>query len=182
MKEIWKDIPNYEGIYQVSNLGRIRSLDRYYKIRNSSGTIHYNFCKGKILKISKDINGYLHITLYKDANRKIFRVHQLVALCFIENPENKPQVNHIDGNKENNRADNLEYCTIRENHLHAYRTGLHVARKRKCIQKDLSGNIIKIWDSFKQIREELGYDDSAIIRCCKKKQKTSYHYIWEYAE
>ena len=180
MKEIWKDIRNYEGLYQASSYGRIRSLDGYFEQSHPSGTIYHRLRKGKILKLSKDANGYLHIILHKNGTKKIFRVHQLIAQTFIQNTQNKPQINHIDGNKENNSVDNLEYCTLSENHLHAYRTGLHVAPKKKCIQKDLKGNIIKIWDSLAQIKKEKGYDCSAISRCCRKQQKTSYNFIWEY--
>lgn len=178
MKEIWKDIKGYEGLYQVSNLGKVRSLDRKILFKNG----HIQFFKGKILSLSKDKNGYIHIILHKDNKTKIFRVHRLVAETFIPNLENKPQVNHIDGNKENNCLSNLEYCTIKENHIHAYRTGLHNAPKKKCIQKDLNGNIIKNWDSLKQIKLELGYDCSAISRCCRNIQKTSYNFIWDFAD
>lgn len=182
MQEIWKDVKDYEGYYQVSNLGRVRSLDRYIKQKNRYKKQINRFIKGKLLTSSKDCNGYIHIILYKNKKYKIFRVHQLVAQTFIINPKNLPEVNHIDGNKENNCVDNLEWITRTENRLHAYRIGLHIPHKKKCIQKDLDGNIIKIWDSLKQITEEKGYDASAISRCCKKQQKTSYNFIWEYVK
>ena len=180
MEEIWKDIKDYEGMYQVSNLGNIRSLDRYINQKGISGKTYKRFIKGKQIMSSKDLNGYLHVILHKNSKYKIFRIHQLVAQMFISNPENKKQINHIDGNKQNNSVTNLEWVTIRENHIHAYKTGLHKAPKKKCIQKDLEGNILRIWESLKQINEEMGYDASAISRCCRKQQKTSYNFFWEF--
>lgn len=105
MKEIWKDIPNYEGIYQVSNFGNVRNKDK-----------KLNFFDNK---------GYLVVDLSKNNIRKHYRVHRLVADVFIENPYNKKEVNHIDGNKHNNNVYNLEFVTSRENKIHAVNNGLN---------------------------------------------------------
>jgi len=112
MNEIWKDIKGYEGIYEVSNLGRVRSIPR-------NGTIN----KTKILSPAL-IHGYYSLCL-RNKNKKMHRVSRLVAQAFIPNPENKPEVNHIDGNKKNNVVCNLEWNTASENMLHAFKTGLH---------------------------------------------------------
>ncbi len=112
MQEIWKDIKNYEGKYQVSNFGNVKSLERYDRCNR-----HIN---EKILVPRKHTGGYLRVQL----SRKDFYIHRLVAETFIPNPENKLQVNHIDGDKTNNRSNNLEWCTALENNLHAITTGL----------------------------------------------------------
>lgn len=125
MKEIYKDIPEYKGIYQVSNLGNIKSVARSYT--NSKGKT-YNI-KERILKLTIS-NGYYSVTL-NNKGKKRFTVHRLVALAFIENPSNKDEVNHIDGNKLNNCYKNLEWCTKSENTLHAYRTGLMTPNNTK---------------------------------------------------
>lgn len=113
-QEIWKDIPGYEGIYQASNFGRIRSLDRVVLNRNIK-----NHVKGRVRVASPDQDGYLGLTLSKNGIHKSFHVHRLVAITFIPNPENKLEVNHIDLNKQNNRVDNLEWCTRLENERHS---------------------------------------------------------------
>lgn len=120
MKEVWKDINGYEGCYQVSNLGRIKSLDRM--TNNQYGEY---FMKGRILKnsIIKD-KGYCRVSLNNGNGKISKRVHRLVAEAFIPNPENKPEVNHKDGNKLNNCVSNLEWCTNKENIEHSIRTGL----------------------------------------------------------
>lgn len=99
MEELWKPIPGYESLYEASTLGRVRSLFRYKKI----------------LKPSPVTTGYLTVELWKDKKRKRIGIHRLVAMCFCENPENKPFVNHIDETRTNNRADNLEWVTHVEN-------------------------------------------------------------------
>ena len=124
-KEIWKDIPNYEGLYQASNLGRIRSLDRIRKQYNHNGiaTVKY---KGKILKQQiKSGTGYYVVRLYDNNKKsKTKLIHRLIAETFLKNENNNPVVNHIDGNKQNNMATNLEWCTQSHNVKESYRLGL----------------------------------------------------------
>lgn len=118
--EIWKDVKDYEGLYQVSNLGNVKSLDRIVETKNRKNYLR----KGKVQKKSVNSFGYETVGFTVDSKTKIYRVHRLVALSFIENPENKPQINHIDGNKTNNNVNNLEWCTSSENQIHSVSTGL----------------------------------------------------------
>ena len=115
MEEIWKDIKNYEGIYQVSSLGNVRSLD----MQVWSGTVYYTK-KGRVLKAGINRNGYYTVVLCKDRIQKSYDVHRLVAMTFIENNLNKKAVNHIDSNKLNNCISNLEWVTDRENNTHRH--------------------------------------------------------------
>jgi len=122
-QEIWKDIPNYEGLYQASTLGRIKRVKRYNKGRAGCKRL----VNEKVLKFLLDRRGYYYsIILFKNNHKRRISIHRLVALTFITNPSNKPQVNHINGNKKDNRAINLEWCTNSENQLHAYKIGLKV--------------------------------------------------------
>lgn len=114
--EIWRKIEGFES-YEVSNMGRVRSLDRV----SCSG----HKLTGKVLIPTQNQYGYLIVSLYKNGTRYIKRVHRLVSVAFIPNPEGKPQVNHIDGDKSNNRVSNLEWATAKENCQHAYNAGLH---------------------------------------------------------
>ena len=175
-KEIWKDIKDYEEMYQISDLGRVKSLARIIKHQNR----HYR--KDKILKTSIDNHGYLQVTLCKNGKVKRFHVHRLVAQAFIPNPENKPQVNHIDGNKLNNNINNLEWNTAGENTYHAYKNDLIKHYNRKINQYDLDGNFIKTWDSAKDIEIKINIHKSAICNCCKNKRKTAGGYIWKYVD
>ena len=153
MKEAWKDIKGYEGKYKVSNLGRIKSL---YKNKD-----------GKVMKYLSNPNGYLYIALTKgDRNYKRLLIHRLVAIHFIPNPEDKPQVNHIDGNKHNNSVSNLEWVTGSENQIHAYN---HKLRGNKDIDDDL---IIDLYINKKmpttKIAKIYGVDYKTIVRRLKK--------------
>lgn len=117
--EIWKDIKDYESLYKVSNLGRVKRLECLVNCRGNSQRI----AKGKILKLFS-LRQYKGAALSKDNKQRGFLVHRLVASAFIPNPVNKPQVNHIDGDKYNNIVTNLEWCTASENTLHAIENNL----------------------------------------------------------
>lgn len=129
-EEEWKNIEKYEGLYQVSNMGRVRSLDRYKTTRNRYKTIQAKI-KGQLLKPSINGDGYYQVTLSKNDEHLITRIHRLVAQTFIPNKDNKTQVNHINGNKLDNRAENLEWCTCKENIRHSIVNKLNKPVKRK---------------------------------------------------
>ena len=119
--EVWKDIKKYEGYYQVSNKGRIKSLARY--VYNKDGTVQ-RFKMETIKTPIKSTDGYLMVKLCVNGINKTIGIHRLVAEAFIENPNNYPEVNHIDTNRKNNNVDNLEWCTCSENQYHAFRHSL----------------------------------------------------------
>jgi hypothetical protein len=163
MIEIWRDVKGYEGLYQVSNMGRVIS---------NNGLLHLN----------TNTYGYKHITLSKGNVQKTVVVHKLVADAFIENPHNKPQINHIDGNKENNAVANLEWVTQGDNNRHAIRMNLRKAKKILLV--DDEGNAIKEFNNRMEISAYLGRKvcQDLITRCCNGQRKTAYGFVWRYAE
>lgn len=180
MIEIWKDIPGYEGHYQVSNMGRIKSLERI-SVRNNGKSESANYhIKERILNVQTQTQGYSQIVLSKNGDRKTFRVNVLVAKLFVENPFKKTYVNHIDGNKNNNRADNLEWVTAKENIVHAYKSGLLKHYKRKVLQLDENGNVLKKFNSLKEAAEYVGGSKCGICEACKGRRTHSYGYKWKY--
>ena len=121
LTEIWLDVPNYKGLYKVSNFGNVKSLDRRVANIKRKGS---RLVKGKLLTPQNDGRGYMNLYLSSNGVKTKFKVHQIVALAFIPNPDNKPIVNHINGVKDDNRLINLEWSTASENCLHAFKTGL----------------------------------------------------------
>ena len=171
MEEIWKDVKNYGGLYQVSNLGRIKSLPRNTNNKYKNGVIKQNVIRGK---------SYYYVNLYNKGT-KLFTVHKLVAETFIPNPNNLPCINHIDGNKLNNRVDNLEWCSYSGNEIHAYKHNLKTPLFKKVNQYDLNGNFIKTWNSIKEANNF--YGTSHISECCndKSNRNIAKGYLWKYA-
>lgn len=177
--EIWKDIENFEGIYQVSNMGRVRSLDR--QIHYKDGRIG-NFT-GIILKQGVCRKGYPIVYLSKGSKKKAIKVHRLVALTFVKKHQKKNQVNHIDGDKSNNIFTNLEWCDNSENQIHAYANGLNsVSRGESNGNNKYSLSIIielkkmlKIGKTYKEIINKLNVSKSLIYHV--KSEKT-----WKYVK
>ena len=173
--EKWKDINGFEGLYQVSNLGNIKGLK-----------------SGKILNKRFDSNGYIIASLSKEGRQKNYLVHRIVALTFIPNPENKPLVNHRDGNKGNNSCNNLEWSTYSENNRHAYDIGLKkvsnktikslIERKRKEVcQIDIcTGETINVWESTREASRQLNISQSSISQCCNGIRNTCGGFKWKY--
>ena len=184
--EIWKDIQGYEGLYKISSLGRVKSTSPGLK-----------FVKGSpsemILKQSLSSSGYLHVQLYKNHTASTVLVHKLVALAFLDNPENKPEVNHIDSDRTNNKVSNLEWATKSENMKHSFHYGHHVSpmlgrkgskntNSKKIIQCDLSGSEIRKWDGIAEAARTIGCNPSSISACLCGYNKTCKGFIWKYDE
>lgn len=178
-KEIFKDIYGYEGLYQVSNFGNIKSSDR--QRLGKGGCLRS--CPGRILKPKINNRGYYQVDLFDKNNKSTrFLIHRLVALAFLENPNNYDQINHIDNDHTNNCVTNLEWCNNYQNNLWKKVTSSekqHVAKN--VLQYSLDGTFIKEWESAKASEKE-GFDRSSISKCCRGKLKTSKGYIWKFKE
>lgn len=158
---IWKDIENYEGIYSISNNGIVKS---FYK------------GKERLLKQTRDKDGYCFVGLFKNKKNKMSRVHRLVAQAFIPNPNKLPEINHIDENKQNNNVDNLEWCT------HKYNSTYSLATPISQYSKD--GKLITNWESIIKASRTLEIDSGAIAHCCNKDKyaKTFKGFIWRFKD
>lgn len=191
MKEIWKDIEGYEGLYQVSNFGNVKSLNRTLKDKNG----RLKRYKGKKITGHANSNGYLRVPL----SGKNYFIHRLVAKAFIENPDNLDVVNHKDFNPKNNLVDNLEWCTFDYNMKYSYANGrfdhlkeirsangkkvISIAvnsRKKKIEMYDLNGNYIKTFNSITIASKETNTDLTCIVRCCRGENHTAGGYKWRY--
>lgn len=189
--EIWKDIPGYEGFYQASSLGRIKSLERFKQNYSKLQKV-----EEKIIAQRLNWKGYCVVTLSKDKKTLQTNVHIHICKAFHLNPENKKTVNHINGIKTDNKVENLEWNTHSENHKHAFKTGLRKAsipfsksgkpekhpNAKKVFQYDLQMNFIKEWSSIQLATKELNILEKSIRNCCNHKYgyKTAGTFKWEY--
>lgn len=163
--EIYKDIEGYEGIYQVSNLGNVKSLN-------------YNrTSKEKILKPLNGKDGYLFVILSKQGKRKTHLVHRIVAQTFIDNPNNLPQINHKDEDKTNNCINNLEFCDCQYN--------INYGTRNQRAADSLSKQVLcletgEIYASTHQVQRQLGFNHTCISQCCNGRCKQAYGFHWKY--
>ena len=172
MEEIWKDVEGFEGLYQVSNDGRIKSFKQWKRAG----------CPQEfILKPSISNAGYLQVTLYKDHIRSKFLVHRLVASAFVQNPSNLPHINHLDENKRNNRAENLEWCTA------AYNNNYGTARFRAILSSSMmvdqylpSGQFLARYVCIAVASEITGIPKNRIKSCCIGECLSGNGFVWKY--
>ena len=164
MEEVWKDVKGYEGRYKVSNTGKV-----------------YSLISNKILALRINKAGYSQINLYKDCDRKMFSIHRLVAQAFVPNPDNKPQINHIDEDKPNNNFNNLEWVTSKENNNHGTRLYRSAMKKRRAILcKNIESGEFIIYDSQISASHDLLIERTNINNTLRGRQKTTGGYTFEY--
>ena len=194
MSEEWKQIKEYENLYEISNTGKIRSIDKIVNVSNQYGAKAKRVIKGRMLK--QTFNGqYYVVGLYKNNQMKQHFIHRLEAQTFIENKNNFTCINHKNGNKLDNRIENLEWCTKSYNTIDAWKNGLIKIPKgnknkmygkfgkkanasKSVYQYDKNMNFIKKWNCQKDIERELGYKQSCISNCIIGNSKSSHGYIW----
>lgn len=168
MKEVWKDVVGYEGLYQISDHGRVKSTRRNIILKPGRGR-------------------YLSVTLCNDGKMREISIHRLVAEAFCEKHDGATEVNHINENRYDNRAINLEWCTRLENIRHGTGIQRHAdkqrndARSKQIDQITLNGDLVASFPSIREMNRVTGYDRAAVIRCAKGKKKSAYGYRWRYA-
>lgn len=186
--EIWKPIMGYEGLYEVSNLGRVKSLERVVKCGKATRI------DSEVIKtLTPNKNGYIKVNLFKEGKYKTCLVHRLVADTFLDNTHNLPQVDHINGDRTDNRVINLRYTDKQSNQLNNITrkrmslshigkpSNWHKKEKTK-VQFNHNGEIIKIWNSTKDCKSIIGISRQTINDCCKGRCNSAGGYQWQYLD
>ena len=174
--EEWRPIKDFEGLYEVSNMGRIRSIER--SVTYSSGrTIHW---KGKILSQKQSNNGYLKVGLFKDGKGYNLYTHRIVATMFVDNPDSKKYVDHINCERKDNRSANLKWCTVSENINNpiTIKRMMDAGNKTSILQISKDGVVIKEFESINEASRETGICRTSISSTCLGKQRTAGGYLW----
>lgn len=178
MTEIWKDIPGYEGLYQISNYGRVKSVERI-RYAKTPGKSDWQAPVNECIRKESISRGYKRVILLKNGRKNTFQVHRLVAIAFVPNPDGKPQVNHINGIKTDNRVENLEWCTNSENQIHAILHGLvSHANNGPVYQFSLDGKFIKKWEMVSIASKTLGISAGNIHSCLHGARKKAGGFVW----
>lgn len=181
--EIWRDIKGYEN-YQVSSLGRVKSIRRTVKSKNGYRTV-----KERILKPRKNRYGYLQLSLCKENKRKTMLVHRIVCDAFIDNPLNLPQINHRNEDKTDNRVENLEYCDASYNNnfgTRNERAGIAISKAKKGVFNTKHSKAVKcletgkIYPSLSEVHRQFGFSAGHICNCCNGKRNTCCGFHWQY--
>lgn len=162
MDEFWKDIPGYEGLYLISNTGKVFSLR----------------CKRCLIQ-HLDKGGYLRVPLVLNKKHKLWAVHRLVAMAFVSNPDNLPEVNHKDEDKTNNHCENLEWCTRKYNANYGTAMKRMIVTRLKPVEQIKNGEVVKRWESAKAAGCD-GFDHGNISKCCNGKLRTYKGYEWRF--
>ena len=173
--EVWRDVKGFEGYYAVSSNGNVKSLDRIIQGKRCKTHI-----KERVMRQYVGKDGYLSIQLFSGGKPITFKVHRLVAQSFLDNPDNLPEVNHIDGNKQNNTVDNLEWCTRGYNIRHAFKTGLYNPDNRSHNRKKVVRSDGVVFDSLTQAARESGTHISDVSMCCHGKLAHTAGYGFEF--
>ena len=186
MKEEWRDIKGFEGYYKISNLCRIISLPKKNNVNLFNKHKTTTITREKIIKGSKDKDGYVVINLKVGTKLRKFKVHRLVAIAFLKEDKARTLINHKNGIKDDNRADNLEWVSSKENAIHAHSVLFdethHYYRERLVSQYTLDGVFLKIHKSITRAALDAGISKSAVCDCCKGKISQAGSYVWRYAE
>ena len=178
--EIWKDIPGYEGLYQVSNLGRVKALEKKQKVNIKNN--EYITRKEKIKKLTKDKYGYVRVMLYKNDKYTLKQVHRLVAQAFLDNYDEKLEVNHLDCNIENNNLSNLEMCTRKQNMEYASKLKRMNPSKKAIIQFTKDMKYVKRYESLSVASIEMNTSVSNICQALKNPNIKAKKCYWRYAD
>lgn len=166
---MWKDIEGYEGIYQISDSGEVKSLN--YKRTGKEG----------LRALRKDKDGYIIVDLLKENKSTTYKVHRLVAQAFLPNPDALPEVNHKDEDKTNNTVDNLEWCDRSYNINYGTAKDRAASKRSKTVlQYDLAGNFIAEFKSTREVERILGINQVSVSQCCRGQIKKSHGFIWKY--
>lgn len=179
--ECWRWVPGYEGLYQVSTRGRVRSVDRWVIGKDGKKYL----IKGKILKPLRNELGYLFVTLCRDGKPRNFKIHRLVAMAWLDNPEDKPEVNHLDENPSNNDVYNLAWSTRKENANWGTAIERMAASQSKPVMAvdPKTGQVVREFSSASEAQRN-GFDKRHISACCRGKKSyiTHHGFVWRYKE